>query len=448
MEHWLWMTAANLGRGIEDGSIDPVALTATYLTAIETHPLKDRIYARVTADRARAEAVAAAARASAGLRLSPLDGVPISWKDLFDSAGCATEAGTALLQDRIPEVDAEVLRNATALGLVCLGKTHLSELAFSGLGVNPITATPPCVNDSEAAPGGSSSGAAASVAFGLAAASIGSDTGGSVRVPSAWNDLVGLKTTTGRLSNQGVVPLAARFDTVGPLTRSVEDAALLLAALEGEDPVDLKASDLSSARFGVLGTIAQDDLDPVIGNEFETSVQKLRAAGAEITPLAVPILSDAMALSGILFSSEAYGTWKDTIEANPDLMYGEILQRFRSGAAHSAADFVAAWQMLDCARRVWAEATADFDAVLAPTTANLPPNLARLQTDEAYYKTANLLTLRNTRIGNLMGISALTLPTSTPSCGLMLMGKPHDEAHLLRLGIAAERVLGANVAAG
>ena len=448
MEHWLWMTAANLGRGIKDGSIDPVALTATYLTAIETHPLKDRIYARVTADRARAEAVAAAARAGAGLRLSPLDGVPISWKDLFDSAGCATEAGTALLQDRIPEVDAEVLRNATALGLVCLGKTHLSELAFSGLGVNPITATPPCVNDSEAAPGGSSSGAAASVAFGLAAASIGSDTGGSVRVPSAWNDLVGLKTTAGRLSNQGVVPLAARFDTVGPLTRSVEDAALLLAALEGEDPVNLKASDLSSARFGVLGTIAQDDLDPLIGDEFETSVQKLRAAGAEITPLEVPILSDAMALSGILFSSEAYGTWKDTIEANPDLMYGEILQRFRSGAAHSAADFVAAWQMLHCARRVWAEATADFDAVLAPTTANLPPNLARLQTDEAYYKTANLLTLRNTRIGNLMGISALTLPTGTPSCGLMLMGKPHGEAHLLRLGIAAERVLGANVAAG
>ncbi len=325
---------------------------------------------------------------------------------------------------------------------MCLGKTHLSELAFSGLGVNPITATPPCVNDAEAAPGGSSSGAAASVAFGLAAAAIGSDTGGSVRVPSAWNDLVGLKTTAGRLSNDGVVPLAARFDTAGPMTRSVEDAALLLAALEGGKPADLQASDLSNARFGLLETIALDDLDDVIRGAFDASVGKLRAAGAEIIPLDVPILSDAMAQSAILFSSEAYGTWKDTIEANPDLMYSEILLRFRSGAAHSAADYVAAWQMLECARRAWSEATAGFDAVLAPTTANLPPKLARLQTEDEYYKTANLLTLRNTRIGNLMGVSALTLPTGTPSCGMMLIGKANGEPHLLRLGAAAETVLG------
>ena len=442
MENWLGMTAAELGRGIENGSIDPVTLTETYLAAIEAHPLKDRIYARVTADRARAEAAAAAARADAGLRLSPLDGVPISWKDLFDTAGCATEAGTALLKDRIPEADAEVVRNATAAGLVCLGKTHLSELAFSGLGVNPITATPPCVNDAEAAPGGSSSGAAASVAFGLAAAAIGSDTGGSVRVPSAWNDLVGLKTTAGRLSNAGVVPLAARFDTAGPMTRSVEDAALLLAALEGGKPADMQSADLSNARFAILETIALDDLDEVIRDAFEVSVDKLRAAGAKIISLEVPIVSDAMAQSAVLFSSEAYGTWKDTIEANPDMMYGEILQRFRSGAAHTAADYVAAWQMLECARQVWFETTAGFDAVLVPTTANLPPKMARLQTEEEYYKTANLLTLRNTRIGNLMGVSALTLPTGMPSCGMMLIGKANGEAHLLRLGAAAETVLG------
>ena len=128
------------------------------------------------------------------------------------------------------------LRNATLQGLICLGKTHMTELAFSGLGLNPMTATPPNVNDPALAPGGSSSGAAASVAFGLAAAGIGSDTGGSVRVPSVWNDLVGLKTTSGRLSLKGVVPLCARFDTVGPLCRTVEDAALLLAALEGTNP--------------------------------------------------------------------------------------------------------------------------------------------------------------------------------------------------------------------
>jgi aspartyl-tRNA(Asn)/glutamyl-tRNA(Gln) amidotransferase subunit A len=442
MKQWLTATAADLGRGIEQGSINPVALTETYLSAIAAHPLKDRIYARVTADRARAEAKAAAGRAMAGRRLSPLDGVPISWKDLFDTAGCATEAGTALLKGRIPTHDAEVLRNATAMGLVCLGKTHLSELAFSGLGVNPVTATPPCVNDAEAAPGGSSSGAATSVAFGLAAAAIGSDTGGSVRVPSAWNDLVGLKTTAGRLSNQGVVPLAARFDTAGPMTRSVEDAALLLAALQRQKPVDLRACDLSNARFAILNTIALDDLDSTIAGAFGAAVESLRAAGAQIVPLEVPILADAIALSGILFSSEAYGTWKDTIEANPHLMYDEILHRFRSGAGHAAADYVAAWQQLDCARGVWADRTAGYDAVLVPSTANTPPKLVRLATEEAYYKNANLLTLRNTRIGNLMGLPALTVPTSVPSCGLMLMGKPLAEEHLLSLGAAVEVALG------
>jgi aspartyl-tRNA(Asn)/glutamyl-tRNA(Gln) amidotransferase subunit A len=191
MDDWLGMTAAELGRGIAGGRIGPVALAEAYLAAIDAHPHRDRIYARVTADRARAEAQAAEARAKAGQRLSPLDGVPVSWKDLFDTAGTATEAGSQLLKGRVPEADALVLRNATALGLVCLGKTHMTELAFSGLGYNPMTATPPCVNDHDAVPGGSSSGAAASVTFGLASAGIGSDTGGSVRVPSAWNDLVG-----------------------------------------------------------------------------------------------------------------------------------------------------------------------------------------------------------------------------------------------------------------
>ena len=192
MEDWLTESAAELGRGIEAGRIDPVDLTETYFAAIENHPYRDRIYARLTGDRARAEAKAASERARAGLRRSPLDGVPISWKDLFDTAGVATEAGTALLKGRVPDRDARVLANATSAGLVCLGKTHMTELAFSGLGLNPVTASPPCVNDHESVSGGSSSGAATSVAFGLAAAGIGSDTGGSVRVPSVWNDLVGL----------------------------------------------------------------------------------------------------------------------------------------------------------------------------------------------------------------------------------------------------------------
>ena len=249
---WLWMTAAELGRGIAAGAIDPRELTEVYLAAIDSHPEAPGIYARTTPERARAEAAAAAARAEAGLRRGPLDGVPVSWKDLFDTAGIATEAGSALLRGRVPDRDAAVLATATRAGLVCLGKTHLTELAFSVLGINPVTATPPNINDPELAPGGSSSGAAASVAFGLAAAGIGSDTAGSVRVPAAWNDLVGLKTTHGRCRSTAWCRFGPSFDTVGPLCRSVEDAALVFAALAGDPAPDLAGATLAGPRLLVL----------------------------------------------------------------------------------------------------------------------------------------------------------------------------------------------------
>ncbi len=441
MQDWLTMTACDLGRGIGMGQIDPVELSETYLSAIDAHPHRDRIYARVTHDRARAEALAAQERAKLGLRRSLLDGVPISWKDLFDTADVGTEAGSALLEGRVPESDAQVVRNATAMGTVCLGKTHMSELAFSGLGLNPVTATPPCVNDEDAVPGGSSSGAGASVAWGLAAGGVGSDTGGSVRIPSAWNDLVGLKTTAGRVSLEGVVPLCLKFDTVGPLARSVEDAAHMLAALEGTAPADLRGASLIGRRFADLQNVAKDDLREAPANAYDDALARLKEAGAEIVPLDVPELNEAMSLSGVLYTTEAYGLWRDVIEANPEAMYPEILERFRMGKAYSGPDYVAAWSKLTACRQAWDAATAGFDAVLAPTAPILPPNLDRLMNDHDYYVTENLLALRNTRIGNLMGLAALTLPTGTPGCGLMMLGYPGSEEALLRLGSAAESAL-------
>jgi aspartyl-tRNA(Asn)/glutamyl-tRNA(Gln) amidotransferase subunit A len=403
--------------------------------------MADRIYARTTAQRALAEAGAARVRAQSGQRLSLLDGVPISWKDLFDTAGTLTEAGSALLKGRMPDRDAAVLRNATAAGLVCLGKTHTSELAFSGLGLNPVTATPPNVNDHAAVPGGSSSGAATSVAFGLAAAGIGTDTGGSVRIPAGWNDLVGLKTTAGRVSCDGVVPLCERFDTVGPLTRTVEDAALLLAALEGGKPADLQGASLQGRRLAILKTVVMNDLRDAPATAFSDAVQRLEAAGAIISEVEAPELAQAMKLAPILFTAEAYGIWRETIEAAPHLMFDQILERFRGGDAFKAADYVAAWRSLDAGRRGWHARMAGYDAVICPTAPNTPPNLERLLSDHDYYVTENLLTLRNTRAGNLMGLCATTLPTGTPSCGIMLMGAPMAEERLLRLSAAAEAAL-------
>ena len=441
MDGWRTMGAAALGRGIGAGTVDPAELAEMFIAAAADHPEGARIYARLTPDRARAEALAARDRIRAGLRRGPLDGVPVSWKDNIDSAGVPTEAGSALLKGRVPGADAPILAGATAQGSVCLGKTHLTELAFSGLGVNPVTATPPNAFDPALAPGGSSSGAAVSVALGLAAAAVGSDTGGSVRVPACWNGLVGLKTTPGLIDATGVVPLCARFDTVGPLTRTVEDAALMLALLGGPQ-ADLRDASLSGARIAVLETVALDDLRDAPARAFDHAITRLEAAGATVTRLTVPFLPEAFALAGPLFAGEAWGTWRKTIEAAPDLMFPRILERFRGGASFSAADFVEAWQRLDSLRRDWAAAVAAFDAVAVPTVPNLPPPVDRLLSDPAFFTSENLLALRNTRIGNLMGLCALTLPTATPSCGLMLIGRAGGDAALLRLGAAAEAALG------
>lgn len=432
-------SAAQQGRAMAAGRLDPVEMAEAYLQAAAQAP---DVYARLTPERARAEAMAARSRLRAGLARGPLDGVALSWKDLFDTAGTATEAGSLLLAGRVPEEDAEVLTEASLAGTLCLGKTHMTELAFSGLGVNPSTATPRNAVTEGLAPGGSSSGAAVSVKLGLAAAAVGSDTGGSVRIPAAWNDLVGLKTTHGRVSTRGVVPLCKRFDTVGPLARTVEDCALVLAALEGRRVPDLRGATLAGARLLVLEGLPFEGARarPVAG--FESAVLRLEKAGAVVDRAALPIVAPAMDLSGILFAPEAYGLWKDVIEAHPEKMYPLILQRFRTGAGASAADYVQAWDDLERYRAQWHAAVAGYDAVLVPTAPILPPDARRLLVDPAYFATENLLALRNTRIGNIFGLSVLTLPTGEPMCGLSLMGRPMGEEALLRLGVAAEAALG------
>lgn len=436
---WSTMSASALGAEIGAGRIDPLELAFHFLAQIEGHEFGPRIYARATEGRALAEAKAASVRAQKGLRRGPLDGVPISWKDLFDTGGAATEAGSALLAGRIPDFDAEVLARATRQGLVCLGKTHMSELAFSGLGLNPITATPPCVNDLDAVAGGSSSGAAASVAFGLAPAAIGTDTGGSVRVPAAWNDLVGLKTSIGLLPVTGTVPLCPSFDTIGPIARSVTDCAMLLAALQGEPAMDLAGVSLRGARLAVLDTMAMEDLRPNPALGFESALSRL--TGATIAHIRLPIVAEAMTLAGLLYAPESYAIWRDTIEAAPDKMFRPILDRFRSSPSVSASDFIAAWRRLTAIRAEYQVAVAGFDAVILPTSAILPPNAAQLLNDDVYYAAENMLALRNTRIGNVLDQCVVTLPTGRPSCGISIMMNAGSEGRLLRLSLAMEAAL-------
>ncbi|MDO5612649.1 MAG: amidase [Paracoccus sp. (in: a-proteobacteria)] len=438
---WQRASATEQGRAIMAGLLDPVDLTEAYLDAARRHPYGRRIYARLTETRARSEAISAHDRVKDGLRRSLLDGVALSWKDNIDSARTPTEAGSRLLDGRTPDADAEVLANATAAGAICLGKTHMTELAFSGLGLNPRTATPPNALDPALAPGGSSSGAAVSVALGLSAAAIGSDTGGSIRVPAAWNGLCGFKPTHGAVPATGVVPLCRRFDVAGPIARTVEDCAELFALVTARRAPDLRGATPSGLKLLVLEGAPFDQIEQGPATAFETAVERLARAGAGISRAAPDIIPRVLDLSPTLFAPEAYALWRDQIEAAPELMHKPILERFRGGKAVAATDYIAGWETLHRCRARWATAVAGFDAVILPTVPILPPDAERLSTDEDYFVRANLLTLRNTRIGNLLGLPAITLPTASPGCGIMAMGAAGGDLALLRVAAAMEQAL-------
>ncbi|MGF1658860.1 MAG: amidase [Rubrimonas sp.] len=446
MTDWTHASAATLGAAIGSGQIDPRALTEAFLDAIASHPHTERIYARVTPARARAEAAASAERAASGQRRGLLDGVPLSVKDLFDTAGTETEAGSRLLKGRTPQTDAVCVARLAQAGMVCLGKTHLSELAFSGLGVNPMAATSPNIHGEDLAPGGSSSGAAASVAYGLAPVGLGSDTGGSVRIPAAWNDLVGLKTTAGLIPLDGSVPLSVTLDTIGPLCRTVEDAALVHAALAQTRAPDLSGATVRGMRFMVPEGVMLDGLAEGVAAAFAAALSRLSAAGAVIVHVPLPEAGEALetaTVNGGIANTEGYALWGEMLEAQPDAMWAPILARFRSGRSFRADQIDAARLTFDRLAADYRRRVAGFDAVVAPATPTLPPPVAPLLAGDAHWVEQNGLALRNTRIANLFGLCALTVPTGTPACGLMLHGQPFGEARLLRIGRAVESALGA-----
>lgn len=262
-----------------------------------------------------------------------------------------------------------------------------------------------------------------------------------MRIPAAWNDLVGLKTTAGRLTLEGVVPLCEKIDTIGPLCRTVEDSARIFAALEGRAPIDLGGAGGANLRLAVLETVAFDDIRAAPAQGFEDAVRKLEKGGVHASRIKLPAVAEVMPLAASVFASEAYGIWRTEIEAAPEKMFPEILERFRSGALTSAAEYVAAWRAIARLQADYIAATSRYDAVILPSSPILPPNLERLARDHDYYVAENLLALRNTRIANLLGLCSVTLPTATASAGIMLMGHPNTEERLLRTAAAVECAL-------
>lgn len=450
MAEWHEQTALELGAAIGAGTIDPVALTEHFIARIEAEDREQKVYIRRLFERARREAEAAAERAREGLRKSPLDGVPVCWKDCYDVAGLSTSNGSKTLAGRIAPADATLFARGVEAGLVTLGKTNLTEFCFGGLGVNPVFGTPvnPFDTVTPRAPGGSSSGTGVAIASGLAAAGFGSDTRGSVRIPAAWNALVGLKTTFGLLPDDGLLHLSPSLDTPGPLAKTVADANALLAVMTGKPAADLAGATLKGARFGVPEELVWDDCEPGIAEAVRAGMDKMAAAGAEFEDVSIPEyleLRDLLGTSGSFVSGECWALWGETVEAAPELVFKPVYDRMRAGVTmSSAASETIRLRTAEMAARVQAR-MAGFDGLIHPTLCFAPPPIAELEKGEEFYVEANLKSLRNTTPGNFFGLCGLTLPCGMDGkgmpVGLLLTGLPCTEGKLLRLGQASEGAL-------
>jgi aspartyl-tRNA(Asn)/glutamyl-tRNA(Gln) amidotransferase subunit A len=411
-----------------------------------------RSFVAVQAEQALATARAMDALRAAGRAPSPWAGIPISVKDLFDQEGVPTLAGSVALRGAPPaKATAPAVARLQRAGFVVLGRTNMVEFAFSGLGVNPHYGTPlsPYDRATGRLPGGSSSGAAVAVADGMGFAGLGSDTGGSCRVPAALCGIVGYKPTARRVPLEGVLPLSFSLDSIGPLANTAGCCAVLHALMAGaEGAMPPAPRPVAGLRLGIPeGTFLFDGLEPEVAAGFDRAVAKLAAAGARVERFVLPELADipiANATGGFA-AAEAYAWHRPLLDRAAAQYDPRILARIRKGGAISAADYIT----LQGARaRIIAAAalhTAPFDAVLCPTTALTPPPVTAVE-DEAEYNRINLLLLRNTAAFNFLDRCSISLPCHRPGeapVGLMLTGAHDGDAALFAVSSAVEAALAA-----
>lgn len=407
-----------------------------------------RIFTRVYANEARAAAKASDLRTASGQPLGPLDGRIISIKDLFDVAGEATTAGSALLQGAEPAPrDAVVVSRLRAAGAVIVGKTNMTEFAFSGVGINPHYGTPGNAKDIMCIPGGSSSGAGVSVARGMAEIAIGSDTGGSVRIPSALNGLVGFKPTQARVTREGAFPLSFTLDTLGPLCRNVADAAATDSVLAGMPQAPLPRRAVRGLRLGVpRGLLFSQSQDAVLA-AVESALAQLAGAGAHVSDEALDdLLGEPFRLQerGTLVAAEAAWIHRAWVDSRPGEYDPIVLGRIRRGQALDAATYVGIQQARAALLPALDARMAGLDALVLPTVPLLAPRIDAVQDEEVFLRT-NALLLRNPSVFNFFDLPALSLPLPRGdgmAVGLMLVGRRGADRDLLALGAAVEQQLG------
>ncbi len=396
----------------------------------------------VYAEPARAAADAADARASHGVSLGPLDGAIVSIKDLFDVAGEPTRAGSKILADEASPAtaDASVVRRLRAGGAVIIAKTNMTEFALGAIGANPHFGTPGNPRDRARVPGGSSAGAAVAVADGMCEIAIGSDTGGSVRMPAALCGITGFKPSRQRIPTEGAFPLSTTLDSIGPLARSVADCAKADAVMANEDFVPIEPLALAGLRFGIAQGFPLENLDETVGNAFAVAIARLEQAGVRPTREAIPLFDEmrqANAYGGIV-QPEACAIHRDRLKRRAADLDPNIRARIERGCAMSAADYIDTLYARERLVRAMDRRLAAIDALIMPTSAIVAPTIAEVA-DQKTFAARNTMLLRNTSIGNffdLCGIS-LPLPAALP-VGLMLLARNGQDRVLLRIAAAVE----------
>lgn len=443
---------AALRRQISAGTLTHEALVRQALDGAAA-PAAAQVFTRLYPDAALAAARAADAAAQAGVQLPPLAGLPVSVKDLVDVAGETTLAGSVACRGEPPAAaDAPVVQRLRRAGAAIIGKTNMTEFAFSGVGINPHHGTPRNPADAATAriPGGSSSGAAVSVALGLSVVGLGSDTGGSIRIPAALCGLVGFKSTQSRTPRDGAFELARSLDTLCAMAGSVEDC-LVADAVLADAPLALRRRPAQGLRLALPKTLMFDGIEPAVAAAFDAALQRLARAGVTVVDLPLAELAEIAALNapGGFSATEAFAVHRERLAARRAQYDPRVAARIALGEPVSAADYL----RLHDRRRDWiarVEARLEgFDAIVCPTVPIVaPPIDALVASDEAFFK-ANGLLLRNTFAINYLDGCAFSLPCHAPGAlpvGLMLASVRGDDARLAAAALAVEAVLGGSLA--
>jgi aspartyl-tRNA(Asn)/glutamyl-tRNA(Gln) amidotransferase subunit A len=391
--------------------------------------------------------MAADQRAEAGLRLGPLDGVIVTIKDLFDVAGEVTRAGSALLASEAApaSADAVAVKRLRAAGAVIVAKTNMTEFAFSGVGTNPHFGTPGNPRDRARIPGGSTSGGAVAVADGMCDIAVGTDTGGSTRIPAAVCGIVGFTPTRRRVPTDGAFPLSFTLDSVGPMAKTVAECAAADAVLAGQDERRIEAASLGGLRIGLVQGFPLDGLDRVVAMAFDDALARLGRAGVMLRDVksdAIEAVSRVGARGGIV-PAEAFAIHRDRLARSASRIDPHIVSRIRRGEAMSAADYVTNLRERAAAIELMNEVAAEFDALIMPTTPMTAPLMADVVSAEDFDR-LNALLLRNTATVNFLDQCAMSLPLPVGDalpCGLMLIGRADHDGDLFEIGLAVERLL-------